>query len=159
LPGAEVKIIRPADGEPAEVDEVGELWTRGYHVMAGYFDDPEQTARAVDDEGWLHTGDLASMDERGYCRVEGRLKEMIIRGGENIAPAEIEQVLASHPAVRDAVCFGVPDAKYGELVGAAVTLRADAEPDMRGDRPAYGEVVDEIGHNRVGISVTRERPT
>jgi fatty-acyl-CoA synthase len=118
LPGAEVKIVR--EGKPAAANEIGELWTRGYHVMAGYFDDPEQTAAAIDVDGWLHTGDLASMDDRGYCRVEGRLKEVIIRGGENIYPREIEQLLITHPSIADVAVVGVPDPHWGEQVAAFV---------------------------------------
>jgi fatty-acyl-CoA synthase len=88
--------------------------------MTGYLDAPDDTAAAVDPDGWLHTGDLASMDERGYCRIEGRLKDMIIRGGENIYPPEIEQVLAEHPAVAEAAVVGVPDPVWGERVAAFV---------------------------------------
>ncbi|TDD62507.1 AMP-dependent synthetase [Kribbella antibiotica] len=120
LPGAEVKIVRPSDGELAAADEVGELWTRGYHVMAGYFEDPVQTAAALGEDGWLRTGDLASMDTRGYCRIEGRLKEVIIRGGENIYPREIEQLIATHPSVADVAVVGVPDDHWGEQVAAFV---------------------------------------
>jgi fatty-acyl-CoA synthase len=89
-------------------------------VMRGYLNAPQDTAAAIDAEGWLHTGDLGSLDERGYLRIAGRLKEMIIRGGENIYPREIEEVLVSHPAVADASVVGVPDEYYGEVVGAAI---------------------------------------
>jgi fatty-acyl-CoA synthase len=99
---------------------VGEICTRGYLVMDGYLGDPEATAAAIDADGWLHTGDLGSMDERGYCRITGRLKDMIIRGGENIYPREIEAVLASHPGVAEAVVVGVPDRFWGEVVGAVI---------------------------------------
>jgi fatty-acyl-CoA synthase len=129
LAGAEVKITRPGTGEQAAHGEVGELCTRGYHVMLGYFEDPAQTAAAVDQDGWLHTGDLASMDERGYCRIEGRLKDMIIRGGENIYPREIEQALLGHPDVADAVVLGVPDPTWGEQVAAFVKLAPGAAAD------------------------------
>ncbi|HVV22800.1 MAG TPA: AMP-binding protein [Pseudonocardiaceae bacterium] len=130
LPGAEVKIADPLDGAtPLPLDAVGELCTRGYHVMTGYFDAPEQTAAAIDADGWLHTGDLARMDERGYCRIEGRLKDMIIRGGENIYPREIEQVLLSHPNVQDVAVLGVPDETWGEQVAAFVVLAPDAPAD------------------------------
>ncbi|WP_405062704.1 AMP-binding protein [Kribbella sp. NBC_01505] len=127
LPGAEVKIVR-LDGEPAAADEVGELWTRGYHVMAGYFEDPVQTAAALDADGWLRTGDLASMDARGYCRIEGRLKEVIIRGGENIYPREIEQLIATHPSIADVAVVGVPDDHWGEQVAAFVRPAAGTTP-------------------------------
>ena len=90
--------------------------------MHGYYDDPEATAAAIDADGWFHTGDLASMDERGYLRIEGRLKDMIIRGGENIYPREIEDVLFAHPAVAEAVVVGVPDDTWGEMVAAFVRL-------------------------------------
>jgi fatty-acyl-CoA synthase len=106
--------------------ETGELCTRGYHVMLGYLGDVSQ---AVDADGWLHTGDLAAMDARGYCRIAGRLKEMIIRGGENIYPWEIEQVLATHPGVIEAAVVGVPDAYWGEQVAAAVRLREPVTDD------------------------------
>ncbi|MGI5454287.1 AMP-binding protein [Streptomyces sp. CA-249302] len=119
LPRAEVKIVDAA-GATVPTGVTGELCTRGYHVMTGYLDAPADTAAAVDADGWLHTGDLASMDERGYCRIEGRLKDMIIRGGENIYPREIEQVLATHPAVAEAVVVGLPDPVWGERVAAFV---------------------------------------
>jgi acyl-CoA synthetase (AMP-forming)/AMP-acid ligase II len=95
-------------------------------VMAGYFELPGATAETIDRDGWLHTGDLGSMDERGYLSIRGRLKEMIIRGGENIFPAEVEQVLAAHPAVAEAAVVGVPDDTWGEVVAAFVRLRPDA---------------------------------
>ena len=123
--GTEVRIVDQA-GTPLPAGSAGEVVIRGPGVMSGYVSNPAATAEAFFDD-WFRTGDRGVLRD-GYLYLEGRIKEMIIRGGENIAPAEIEQVLASHPAVRDAVCFGVPDAKYGELVGAAVTLRADAEP-------------------------------
>src|SRR5262249_50533817 len=116
LPQVDVKIVHPNTGAILPLGTVGELCVRGYQVMAGYFGMPEATAAAIDDKGWLHTGDLASMDELGYCRIEGRLKEMIIRGGENIFPAEIEAVLGTHPAVAAVAVVGVPDALYGEQV-------------------------------------------
>jgi acyl-CoA synthetase (AMP-forming)/AMP-acid ligase II len=123
--GTEVRIVDQA-GTPLPAGRAGEVVIRGPGVMSGYVSNPAATAEAFFG-GWFRTGDRGVLRD-GYLYLEGRIKEMIIRGGENIAPAEIEQVLASHPAVRDAVCFGVPDAKYGELVGAAVTLRADVEP-------------------------------
>jgi acyl-CoA synthetase (AMP-forming)/AMP-acid ligase II len=131
LPQTEVKIIDPASGQTVAPGVIGELCTRGYHVMTGYFRDPEKTAAAIDADGWLHTGDLASMDERGYCQIGGRLKDMIIRGGENIYPREIEQVLFGHPAIADVAVVGVPDAKWGEQVAAFVRPSAgqQADPD------------------------------
>lgn len=120
LPQTEIKIAAPASGETVAVGQRGELCTRGYLVMKGYYDMPEATAAAIDAEGWYHTGDLASMDERGYCRVEGRLKDMIIRGGENIYPREIEDLLFSHPAVSEVAVLGIPDKKYGEVLAAFI---------------------------------------
>jgi fatty-acyl-CoA synthase len=129
LAGSEVAIVDPVDGRtPVPTGTVGEFCTRGYHVMTGYFDDPAQTAAAIDEQGWLHTGDLASMDERGYCRIEGRLKDMIIRGGENIYPREIEQVLFSHPSVTDVAVAGVPDHEWGESVAAFVITAPGTAP-------------------------------
>ena len=128
LPQTEVRIIDPATGETLPTGAVGELCTRGYLVMAGYYNMPEATAEAIDAEGWLHTGDLASMDERGYCRIEGRLKDMIIRGGENIYPREIEELLFTHPAVGDVAVVGVPDPKWGEEIAAFVRPAPGTSP-------------------------------
>jgi fatty-acyl-CoA synthase len=125
LPQAEVRISRLSDGATARCGETGEICVRGYQVMRGYRGDPAATAAALDSGGWLHTGDLGSMDDRGYLRIAGRLKEMIIRGGENIAPREIEEVLIAHPAVADAAVLGVPDEYYGEVVGAAIRPAGD----------------------------------
>ena len=120
LPQTEVKIADVATGGPVPVGQPGELCARGYLVMRGYHDAPEATAAAIDTEGWYHTGDLASLDGRGYLRIEGRIKDMIIRGGENIYPREIEDVLFAHPAVAEAVVIGVPDETWGEVVAAYV---------------------------------------
>jgi fatty-acyl-CoA synthase len=120
LPHAEARIADLRTGATARCGETGEICTRGYLVMRGYLNAPQETAAAIDADGWLHTGDLGSMDDRGYLRIAGRLKEMIIRGGENIYPREIEEVLIAHPAVADASVIGVPDAYYGEVVGAAI---------------------------------------
>ena len=128
LPQTEVKIVDPATGETVRRGVIGELCTRGYHVMHGYFDNPQATAAAIDGEAWLHTGDLCSMDERGYCHIEGRLKDMIIRGGENIYPREIEQLLFTHPGVADVAVVGVPDPKWGEQVAAFVRPAAGQSP-------------------------------
>lgn len=129
LPCCEVDIVDPMTGAPCPPGGVGELCTRGYHVMTGYLDLPEQTAQAVDADGWLHTGDLASRDERGYLRIEGRIKDMIIRGGENIYPREIEDVLLAHPAVDAVAVVGVPDPEWGEQVAAFVRLVPGATAD------------------------------
>ncbi|RFU68676.1 AMP-binding protein [Bacillus sp. V59.32b] len=118
LPNVEVKIVEPGTSHEVSRGVQGELCTRGYHVMKGYYHNPEATKEAIDGEGWLHTGDLAVMDENGYCRVTARLKDMIIRGGENIYPREIEEFLYQHPAVLDIQVIGVPDQKYGEEVMA-----------------------------------------
>jgi fatty-acyl-CoA synthase len=121
LPRTEVRIADPGDGTATvPIGTVGEVCTRGYHVMTGYFGAPEETAAVIDSDGWLHTGDLASMDDRGYLRIGGRLKDMIIRGGENIYPGEIEQVLFAHPGVADVAVVGVPDQLWGEQVAAFI---------------------------------------
>ncbi len=122
LPQTEVQIVDPETGLVVETGTPGEIRTRGYAVMLGYHDAPEATSAAIDTEGWLHTGDLGTMDERGYCRIVGRIKDMIIRGGENIYPREVEEVLFSHPAVGDVAVVGVPDTKWGEQVVAFVRL-------------------------------------
>jgi len=120
MPGVEVKIVDPVTGDTVPVGTVGEYCTRGYHVMNGYFENPDATADAIDFGGWLHTGDLCAMDERGYCTVEGRLKDMIIRGGENIYPRELENLLIAHPHVGEVAVVGLPDEKWGETVAAFV---------------------------------------
>lgn len=129
IPQIEVKIIDPVSGATVPLDTPGELCTRGFLVMMGYYDMPEATAATIDADGWLHTGDLCSMDARGFCRVTGRLKDMIIRGGENIYPREIEEVLYTHPAVAEVAVVGIPDDYWGEQVGAVVSFKADAAAD------------------------------
>jgi fatty-acyl-CoA synthase len=128
LPQTEVKIIDPRTGVTLAPGATGEICTRGYLVMLGYLNDAEATGAAIDSDGWLHTGDLGSMDERGYCRIQGRIKEMIIRGGENIYPREIEAVLLNHPAVAEVAVVGVADRFWGEVVGAVIRTTADAPP-------------------------------
>jgi fatty-acyl-CoA synthase len=123
LPDVEVRIVSVETDEDAGPEEQGELWTRGYHVMRGYYKMEEKTSEVIDEGGWLHTGDLAVMDEDGYVRITGRAKDMIIRGGENVYPREIEEFLYTHPEVSDVQVYGVPDQKYGEKVAAAVKLR------------------------------------
>lgn len=123
LPNVEVKIIDPVTEEEKPTNEQGELCTRGYHVMKGYYKMPEAIEKAVDKHGWLHTGDLATMDENGYCKITGRIKDMIIRGGENIYPREIEEFLYTNPKVKDAQVVGVPDEKYGEQVAVFIQLK------------------------------------
>jgi len=135
MPNVELKIVDPATGSTVAPGVTGEYCTRGYHVMDRYLDMPEQTAEAIDHDGWLHSGDLCSMDERGYCQIEGRLKDMIIRGGENIYPREIEDCLFQHPTVSEVAVIGVPDDHWGETVAAFVR----ATP---GERPQPAELRD-----------------
>lgn len=113
-PHVEVKIVDPSTNEEVGIGEPGELWTRGYHVMKGYYNNEEATKEAITEEGWLRTGDIAIMDEDGYIDVTGRIRDMVIRGGENIYPREIEEFLYKHPGVEDVQVVGVPDPKYGE---------------------------------------------
>lgn len=127
-PHVEIKVVDPGTGETLPRGATGELCTRGYSVMLGYWDDPDRTSEAIDDEGWMHTGDLAVMREDGYCNIVGRIKDMVIRGGENIYPREIEEFLYSHPDVEDVQVVGVPDERYGEELCAWVRLREGAEP-------------------------------
>ncbi|MDH3392386.1 MAG: AMP-binding protein [Desulfobulbaceae bacterium] len=122
LPHQEAKVVSLETGETVPLGEVGEICFRGYHVMRGYYGDPEATAKAVDPEGWLHSGDLGTMDAEGYVAITGRLKNMIIRGGENIYPREIEDFLFTHPKVASVAVVGVPDDYYGEAVMAWVKL-------------------------------------
>ena len=129
LPNMETKIVNPDTGQTCAIGEIGEFCTRGYHIMLGYFEMPEATAAAIDADGWLHTGDLCAMDARGYCTVEGRLKDMIIRGGENIYPRELEELLFRHPKVGEVAVIGLPHEKWGEEVAAFI-------------RPAPGAVID-----------------
>ncbi len=121
-PHVEVKVIE-SDGEVVPPGVPGELLTRGYSVMSGYWNDPERTAEALDGEGWMHTGDLATIDEDGYCNIVGRLKDMVIRGGENIYPREIEEFLYRHPKIQEVQVFGVPDRRFGEELCAWIRLR------------------------------------
>ncbi len=127
-PHVEIKIVDPATGETVERGEPGEFCTRGYSVMLGYWDDPEKTAEAIDADGWMHTGDLAEMREDGYCNIVGRIKDMVIRGGENVYPREIEEFLYAHPDIEDVQVIGVPDEKYGEELCAWIKLRDGADP-------------------------------
>ena len=137
-PHLEVKLIDPLTGATVPRGEPGELLTRGYSVMAGYWNDPERTAEAVDERGWMHTGDLATMDEDGYLNIVGRSKDMVIRGGENIYPREVEEFLHTHPAVLEAAVVGVPDERYGEELMAWIRLADGAELSEDGVR-AYCE--------------------
>ena len=154
-PHVEIRIVDPAGGEVCERGVAGEFQTRGYSVMLGYWNDAERTAEAITPEGWMKTGDLATMDAEGYVNIVGRIKDMIIRGGENVYPREIEEFLYTHPTIRDVQVIGVPDAKYGEEVMAVVILREGAPPltiealrEFCRDRiahykiPRYLEIVD-----------------
>ncbi|MBH0158484.1 AMP-binding protein [Fictibacillus sp. 5RED26] len=119
----EAKVVDPITNQEVNHGEQGELCTRGYHVMKGYYKMPEATDEAIDRDGWLHTGDLATVDKEGYFRITGRLKDMIIRGGENIYPREVEEFLYSHPSILDVQVIGVPDKKFGEKVAACIQLK------------------------------------
>ncbi|GFG70190.1 AMP-binding protein [Mycolicibacter senuensis] len=127
-PHLEIKLIDPPTGDTVPRGQVGELCTRGYSVMTGYWNDPVKTEAAIDAEGWMHSGDLAVMDDDGYVRITGRIKDMVIRGGENIYPREIEEFLHTHPDILDAQVIGVPDEIYGEELMAVVMLRDGAGP-------------------------------
>jgi fatty-acyl-CoA synthase len=122
-PHAQIKIVDPQTGQVVPIGARGELCTRGYSVMLGYWDNDEATRGAIDAARWMHTGDLATMDDEGYLNIVGRIKDMIIRGGENVYPREIEEFLYSHPKVEDVQVIGVPDEKYGEEIMAWVKLR------------------------------------
>jgi fatty-acyl-CoA synthase len=123
LPGVEVRIVDPATGQDVPPGQEGELWARGYVVMKGYYKNPEATARTIVEGGWCRTGDLASMDEEGYVNIRGRLKDVIIRGGENISPVEVENALYEHPKVKECAVIGIPDKRWGEEVMAYVQLK------------------------------------
>jgi len=124
IPNVEVKIIDPATGDECQNGVAGELCCRGYNVMKGYYNNPKATADAIDSDGWLHTGDQATRDDEGYFRITGRIKELIIRGGENIAPKEIEDLLRGNPKIVDVYVYGMPDERLGEEVAAAIKLKA-----------------------------------
>lgn len=129
LPHVEIKIV-DSDGKTVPIGEPGEFCTRGYLNMLGYNDNSEATEETIDSDGWLHSGDICSMDERGFCYIVGRIKDMIIRGGENIYPKEIEEVLFHHPSVGEVAVIGLPDDKWGETVGAVIRPSPDASPSV-----------------------------
>jgi fatty-acyl-CoA synthase len=134
LPHVEIKIVDPQTGETVPRGTPGDFCTRGPSVMLGYWNDDEKTAEAIDSEGWMHSGDLAEMREDGYCNIVGRIKDMIIRGGENVYPREVEEFLYGHPAISDVQVIGVPDERYGEELCAWVQLREDqsaSEDDIK----------------------------
>ena len=156
-PHVEIKVVDPVTGRTLPRGEPGELCTRGYSVMLGYWQEPEKTAEAVDAARWMHTGDLAVMDAGGYVNITGRIKDIVLRGGENISPREVEEFLYTHPDVRDVQVVGVPDLRFGEELCAWVILRAgvpgltaDAVREFAGGRlasfkiPRYVLVVDEF---------------
>ncbi len=146
LPHTEVKIVDPDSGEVVPRGTPGELCTRGYLVMSGYYRNPRATREAIDSEGWLHTGDLATLDREDYCRITGRVKDMIIRGGENVYPREIEEFLYTHPAVSDVQVVGVPDARMGEEVLAWIQLK---EPGMATARDIKDFCRDKIARFKI----------
>ena len=133
MPHLEIKVVDPATGEPVGRGQTGEFCTKGYSVMIGYWNDVEKTQEAVDVDGWMHTGDLAVMDENGYCSIVGRIKDMVIRGGENIYPREIEEFLYLHPDVADVQVIGVPDVKYGEELMAWIIVREGHQAPTQDD--------------------------
>jgi fatty-acyl-CoA synthase len=155
-PHVEIKVVDPLTGLTVERGEPGELLTRGYSVMRGYWNDAERTAEAIDAARWMHTGDLATMDEDGYLNIVGRSKDMVIRGGENVYPREVEEFLMGHPDVEDVAVFGVPDERFGEELMACVRLASGATPDEEALRdfcrgriahfkvPRYVRFVDEF---------------
>jgi fatty-acyl-CoA synthase len=138
-PHVEIKIVDPETGVTVPRGVPGELCTRGYSVMLGYWQEPGKTAEAIDAARWMHTGDLATMDAEGYINITGRLKDMVIRGGENIAPREIEEFLHTHPDVQDVQVIGVPDARLGEEIMAWIRLRPGAPPMTAADVRAYAD--------------------
>ena len=144
-PHVEVKIV-DSDGRIVPPGEPGELLTRGYCVMLGYWDEAERTKEAIDRAGWMHTGDLATIDAEGYCNIVGRIKDMVIRGGENVYPREIEEFLHGHPKVQDVQVIGVPDAKYGEELCAWIKLR---EGEQATDEEIREYCRDQIAHYKI----------
>ena len=128
MPHLEVKLTDPGTGLVVRRGETGELCTRGYSVMLGYWEEPDKTAEAIDAARWMHTGDLATMDEEGYVNIVGRIKDMVIRGGENVYPREVEEFLYTHPDIADVQVIGVPDVRYGEELMAWIVMRPAAEP-------------------------------
>ncbi len=129
LPDVEMKIVDPETGKEVGCHTQGEICARGYNIMKGYYKMPEATASAIDKEGWLHTGDLGTVDENGYLKITGRLKDMIIRGGENIYPREIEEMLEEHPAVKETAVVGVPHPVKGQVIKAYIILEDGCAAD------------------------------
>jgi len=146
-PHLEIKIVDAESGEPVDRGTVGELCTRGYSVMLGYWDQPEKTAEVIDADGWMHTGDLAVMDDAGYVQITGRSKDMVIRGGENVYPREVEEFLYTHPDVQDAQVVGVPDDVYGEELMAWIVLRDGASELTADDVRAFAS--DRLARHKI----------
>jgi fatty-acyl-CoA synthase len=128
MPHVEMKIVDPVTGRPVPRNAPGEVCTRGYSVMLGYWNQADQTEAAIDPARWMHTGDLGTMDDEGYVAIVGRIKDMVIRGGENVYPREIEEFLYTHPDIDDVQVIGVPDERYGEELMAWVRMRPGADP-------------------------------
>jgi HIP---CoA ligase len=161
IPGTEIMIVG-AGGTKLPPGQAGEVVVRGYNVMLGYFEDPEATAQAIDADGWLHTGDVGQLDERGFLSITGRLKEVFQTGGFNVYPVEVEQLLATHPEVAEAAVIGVPDARLGEVGHAYVVARAGTHPTPESviafarERianfkvPRHVTVIDELPRNATG---------
>ncbi|MER7399942.1 AMP-binding protein [Streptomyces sp. NPDC000151] len=147
LPHVEVRVVDPVTGDTVPRGEPGELCTRAYSVMLGYWEEPERTAEVIDSEGWMHTGDLAVMNDDGYLRIVGRIKDMIIRGGENVYPREIEEFLYGHPKIADVQVVGVPDEKYGEEIAACVILKDPADTLTQQELADYCR--DRLAHYKV----------
>ncbi len=146
-PHVEIKVVDPETGRIVSRGETGEFCTRGYSVMLGYWNEPGKTTEAIDQAGWMHTGDLATMDDDGFVNIVGRIKDMIIRGGENVYPREIEEFLYGHPAIADVQVIGVPDEKYGEEIMAWVVLRPEASAISIDDLRAYCQ--GKIAHYKI----------
>jgi fatty-acyl-CoA synthase len=156
-PHVDIKIVNPETGDVVERGQPGEFCTRGYSLMLGYWNDNDKTREAIDADGWMHTGDLAVMREDGYCNIVGRIKDMVIRGGENVYPREVEEFLYTHPDIEDAQVIGVPDEKYGEEICAWIRMKpgrpaldADAVKAFATGKlahykiPRYVHIVDEF---------------
>jgi fatty-acyl-CoA synthase len=146
-PHVEIKIVDPDTGDIVERGQPGEFCTRGYSLMLGYWNDNEKTREAIDADGWMHTGDLAVMRDDGYCNVVGRIKDMVIRGGENVYPREVEEFLYTHPDIDDAQVIGVPDEKYGEEICAWIRMKPDRRPLDADDIRAFA--TDKLAHYKI----------
>jgi fatty-acyl-CoA synthase len=160
-PHVEIRIADPETGEVVARGDSGEFQTRGYSVMQRYWNEPEKTHEAIDSEGWMHTGDLAVMDGEGYVQITGRIKDLIIRGGENVSPREVEEFLYRHPGIEDVQVVGVPDAKFGEAICAFVRIQAGADPATSVNEEAIRAYCDgRIAHYKIPryVRVVEEFP-